>query len=282
MPFSPLASALEILILAVALLYGLGVVRLWSRAGWGHGLPVWRAACFFAGMLVLGGLLIGPMDQLADRSFAAHMFQHVLLMKAVPPLLLLGQFSIGFLHALGQRAAHKIGTAWMRSRFLPPAWRTVSSPWFAWSFFAVCMWVWHAPPFYEAALQNEWLHVLEHLMFFASSLLFWWYILRPNGDRAVRYGAVVLYLFTTLLHESILGALLTFSAQSWYPHYAGMVRWGLSPLGDQQLAGLIMWVPGGLLFGFLMVYYFGAWLHAIEERMKTSHPEYAPLGDGHD
>ncbi len=279
LPLSPLTLAFELLILAVALLYAIGVFRVWRRAGWGHGLPVWRAACFLAGMALLGTALAGPMDRLADESFAAHMFQHVLLMKAVPPLLLLGEFSIAFLHGIGRQPAHALQRTWARSRAARALWHRMTSPWFAWSFFALSMWLWHVPPFYDAALRSEWLHILEHALFLFSSLLFWWYVLQPSPDRAVRYGAVVLFLFTTLLHESALGALITFSAKSWYPFYAGADPWGLTSLGDQQFAGLIMWVPGGLLFAFLVEYYFGAWLRAIERRSRAVHPEYAPAAD---
>ena len=279
---SPLTATLEVTILAVMLLYAAGALRVWQRAGWGHGLPVWRAGCFLAGILLLTLLLARPMDDLAERSFAAHMLQHVILMKAIPPLLLLGQLSVCFLHTIGSATAHSIRSAWLRLGVVPRAWGTMSSPWFAWSFFAISMWMWHVPPLYDAALRSEWLHVLEHAMFFGSSLLFWWYILQPGADRAIRYGTVVLYLFTTLLHESVLGALLTFSASSWYSFYSGLDLWGLKPLADQQLAGLIMWIPGGLLFGFLMTVYFGAWLRAIERRMRSTHPEYASIGDRHD
>ncbi len=279
---SPQTFILELLIFAVATVYAVGVVRLWRRAGWGHGLASWRAVCFLGGMAILGCSLAGPMDELANRSFAAHMFQHLLLMKAIPPLLLLGEFSVVFLHALGRQAAHRTSSAWARLGFVRSLWSRLSSPWFVWSFFPLSMWLWHVPMFYQAALSNEWLHALEHVMFLGSSLLFWWYVLQPSPDRAVRYGAVVLYLFTTLLHESVLGALLTFTAKSWYPFYATADPWGLAPLADQQLAGMLMWIPGGVLFGFLIEYYFGSWLRAIEKRIRAVHPEYAPSGDGHD
>ncbi len=273
---------LELVIFAVSIAYITGIARLWKRAGWGHGLPAWRAACFLAGMAILGYSLAGRMDALADRSFAAHMFQHVLLMKVIPPLLLLGEFSVVFLRLIGGRTAHRASSWWLQSRFMGSAWGKLNSPWFAWAFFALCMWLWHAPPFYQAALKDEWLHAFEHLMFFGSSLFFWWYVLRPGADRATRYGLVALMLFTTLMHESVLGALLAFASKSWYAFYAAPDPWGISPLADQQLAGMIMWIPGGVLFGFLIEYYFGAWLRAIERRMQAAHPEYAHTGDRHD
>ncbi len=277
----PLILALELLIFAVAVTYGFGVFSLWDRLGWGHGLPVWKAACFFAGTAILGLSLAGPMDALADRSFAAHMVQHMLLMKVIPPLLLLGEISPVFLRLIGGDAAHRLASSWSRSRLVRLLWPRLTSPWVAWSFFTLTLWGWHVPALYQSALSNEWLHALEHLMFLGSSLLFWWYILQPRADRAVRYGAILLYLFTTLLHESALGALLTFSSVNWYTLYSLPDPWHLSPLADQQVAGMIMWLPGGILFAILMEVYFGAWLRAIEKRV-AARSGFVRAGDGHD
>ncbi len=272
---SSLTLSFELLILCFAGLYAAGLTRLWARAGLNHGIPVWRAACFLGGAGLLAYAVAGPMDALADRSFAAHMLQHMLLMKGIPPLLLLGEFGTVFLHAIGSRAAHRLRWAWNTSGLPRRAWETMTRPWFAWTFFALSLWGWHMPNLYQAALRNEWLHAIEHLMFCGSAMLFWWYIMKARADRTVRYGVVVLMLFTTLLHESALGALLTFSSGSWYPYYAAADPWRLSPLSDQQYAGLIMWIPGGVLFGFLMEYYFGAWLKVIDRRAELTHPEYS-------
>ena len=128
-------------------------------------------------------------------------------------------------------------------------------------------------------MKSEPLHDLEHLLFLGTSLLFWWYVLQTRRDQVTRYGTVILYLFTTLLQESALGALLTFSSQNWYSFYAIANPWGLSPLSDQQLAGMIMWLPGGLLFIGLIEIYFAAWLLAIEGRMQQIHPRLIHTGD---
>ncbi len=279
---SPGLSLLMPITLAVSAVYIFGLIRLWRRAGVGHGLPVWRAACFLGGMTILGLSLSGFMDKLADEAFSMHMVQHMLLMKVVAPLLLLGEFSSVFLWAIGKNVAHQAAGKWSRLHWLRPLWKHLTDPWVAWTLYALFLWGWHIPVFYQAALNSEPLHDLEHLMFLGSSLLFWWYLLKTGPGRVVRFGMVILYLFTTLLHESLLGWLLTFSSRAWYSFYSAPVPWGLSPLGDQQLAGMIMWLPGGVLFAFLIVVYFGVWLQAIEKRMQGTHPEFVPTGDSNE
>ncbi len=245
----------------------------------GRGLPVWRAVCFLLGMILLVFTLTGFLDELADQAFSMHMLQHVLLIKVIAPLLLLGEFTPVFLWAIGKTNAHRTSLGWTQS-LLPRFWNWLTSPGCAWMAFALCLWIWHVPAFYQAALRNESLHNFEHFLFLGTSLLFWWYLLQPGQDRVVRYGTAVLYLFTTLLHESILGALLTFSSRTWYPYYSAPSVTGLTPLGDQQLAGMIMWLPGGILFTILMIFYFGLWLGVIEKRMPSRHTTFVRTGDG--
>lgn len=264
--------------LIVSAVYALGLTRLWRRAGVGHGLPVWRAACFLAGMAILAAALSSPVDELADRAFSMHMVQHMLLMKVIAPLLLLGEFSAVFLWAIGNESAGRWARLWWSRSF----WKYLTNPWIAWTLYALALWTWHIPTFYQAALKNETLHDFEHLIFLGTSLMFWWYLLKTGPGQVVRYGAAVIYLFTTLLHESALGALLTFSARNWYSFYSTANPWGLSPLSDQQLAGMLMWLPGGILFAFLIVFYFGAWLQAIEKRMQGNHPEFVHTGDSNE
>ena len=276
------AAFLLFVLVAISGVYILGLKRLWQNAGWGHGLPLWRAVCFLSGMAILALALLGPMDEMADQYFSMHMVQHLLLMKVIAPLLLLGWFSPIFLWAVGKNAAHQTGELWARSRRLRRLWRRFTDPWVAWIAFALCLWFWHIPAFYQAALENEPLHDFEHLLFLGTSLLFWWYLLKTGRDQKLRYGVAVIYLFTTLLHESVLGALLTFSQKSWYSFYSAANPWGLPALHDQQLAGLIMWLPGCTLFSVLIIYYFGAWLRAIEERMQKSHPRLLTTGGGNE
>ena len=273
------ALVLMIVILSVSGVYILGLVRIWRNAGLGHGISIWRALCFLVGMLILLFTLSGPMDALADRAFSMHMVQHMLLIKVIAPLLLLGEFSPAFLWAVGRNTAHRTATIWTQTSWLGSSWKQLTNAYVAWTLYALCLWVWHIPTFYQAALKSEPVHDLEHFLFLTTSLLFWWYVIKNGRNPKVRYGTAVLYLFTTLLHESALGALLTFSSRNWYVFYTSSNPWGLSPLSDQQLAGIIMWLPGGVLFMSLIVFYFGTWLQTIEKSMPIHQAELAQTGE---
>jgi putative membrane protein len=141
----------------------------------------------------------------------------------------------------------------------------------AWALHAAAIWVWHAPALYQATLSSETVHTLQHVSFLGSALLFWWALLHAREGRMARPAAVI-YLFTTAVHTSLLGALLTFSTRLWYPLYdSGTLAWGLTPLEDQQLAGLVMWVPAGLSYLIASLALAATWL-----REPASHPIFQP------
>jgi len=115
-------------------------------------------------------------------------------------------------------------------------------------------------------LHSEWIHALQHTAFLFSALLFWWAIIHVK-DRMVGYGAAVLYMFTTALHSGLLGTLITFAPRLWYPSYAHTTQsWGLSPLEDQQLGGLIMWIPAGVAYIVAGLALVAGWLRESEQR----------------
>jgi putative membrane protein len=130
----------------------------------------------------------------------------------------------------------------------------------------VALWLWHAPGLFQAALKSEPIHVLQHLSFLVFDLLFWWTLIHGR-QRALGYGAAVLYVFTTSLHSGALEGFLTFAAVPWYSAYRGnTVLWGITPAEDQQLAGLIMGVPTGALYLCAGLGLFAGWLHALDAR----------------
>jgi cytochrome c oxidase assembly factor CtaG len=240
---------------AVALLYSRGVRALWRRAP-GRGVRWWEAWCFLAGWATLALALLSPLHALGGVLFSAHMAQHELLMAVAAPLLMLGRPLVPFLWAVPMRWRRAAGR-WARGEWVRGGWRALTLPVVAWTVHAVVLWGWHLPGPYQAALRSEPLHALEHASFLAAALLFWWAPLHGRAARLGR-GAAVLYFFTTALHTGLLGAFLTFAPAPWYTAYgaAGTAPWGLTPLEDQQLAGLIMWVPAGvsyLLAGLAMV-----------------------------
>jgi putative membrane protein len=249
------------------LIFVWGTGNVWRRAGPGRGISVRHCISFLGGMLALMIALVSPLDAMSAVLFSAHMTQHMLLVLVCAPLLVMSNFPVAWLAVLPRRNARSVGQGWNRSRALSRVWQLLSAPISAWSIFAIMLWVWHASSLYEAALLDETIHALEHFLFLGTAMLFWWILLKQTTQKHVQYGIAIPYLFLTILHSGVLGALMTFASQPWYPYYAPFVRtWGLTPLQDQQLAGLIMWIPGGAVLTLLTIGYFAAWLRALEKR----------------
>ncbi|MFN2533137.1 MAG: cytochrome c oxidase assembly protein, partial [Pyrinomonadaceae bacterium] len=197
--------------------------------------------------------------------FSAHMTQHEVLMLVAAPLLVLGKPLIAFMWALPLNWSRRIGSIG-KLGWLQTTWQTVTIPLVAWLIHAVALWTWHVPALFEAVLRSEWIHTAQHLSFLLSALLFWWALI--HGRRGLMgYGAAVLYVFTTSVHSGLLGAFITFSTTVWYPSYVGLTNsWGLTPLEDQQLGGLIMWIPAGLVYVVAGLALFAGWLREAETR----------------
>ena len=168
-------------------------------------------------------------------------------MLVAPPLLVLGKPIVAFLKSLPSAWGRRM-VGWASIGAWQALWRTINRPLMAWLIHALVLWIWHVPVLMEATLHDEFIHAMQHLCFLLSALLFWWSILQ-GPQRAIGYGLAVLFMFTTALHSGLLGALITFAATVWYPIYLTTTgSWGLTPLEDQQLGGLIMWVPACLVY----------------------------------
>ena len=137
-----------------------------------------------------------------------------------------------------------------------------------WAIHAAALWVWHAPALFQATLRSDLVHTAQHVSFLGSALLFWWALV--HGPRGLMgYGAAVLYVFTTSVHSGVLGAFITFTGRLLYPAYAGTTAaWGLTPLEDQQLGGLIMWVPAGLVYVVAGLALCAGWMRESERSVK--------------
>lgn len=225
-----------------ALLFVLGQRRLAARSG--RDESDWRrqARLFAGGMLVLAGALISPLHEAGERSFAAHMTEHELLMLFAAPLLVLARPLPAMLWAFPAAARRAIGAAVAKSGRL---WRALTAPLTATALQAMALWAWHAPALFDRALDDEAWHAAQHLSFLLSALLFWTAML---GRRTAPALAAVCLVVTSIV-SGALGALMAFATSPWYVGYArlGMTPFGLTPAEDQQLAGLLMWVPGGLV-----------------------------------
>jgi cytochrome c oxidase assembly factor CtaG len=261
-----------LLLAATGALYAAGICRLWRRAGMGQGIRRWQAGCFAAGWLALIVALISPVDALGGILFSAHMAQHELLILVAAPLMVLGRPLAPILWALPRDVREEAGRV-ARSPAFAAAWRRLTAPLTVFLLHGLALWLWHLPSLYQAALDNDFIHALQHLSFFLSAALFWWTLIHGRFGR-LGYGAAVLYVFATSMHSGILGALLTFAPRLWDPAYQLRTsRWGLSPLEDQQLAGLIMWIPAGVLFILLGLGLFAAWMGEAERRVAHTRSE---------
>jgi putative membrane protein len=139
-------------------------------------------------------------------------------------------------------------------------------PLIAWALHAAALWVWHMPLLFQATLTSELAHACQHLSFFGTALYFWWALLCGH-QKLQGYGVAVLAVFTTALHSSLLGALLTLAHTPWYAAYAHTAAWGLTPLEDQQLGGLIMWIPAGAVYLLAALALSAEWLQAAERQV---------------
>jgi putative membrane protein len=253
------------MLLASAGLYALGVARLWAGSETGSGVQVWRVLSFATGWLALGVALVSPLHALGSVLFFAHMAQHEILISIATPLLILGRPMVPLLWALPIECRRSLGEL-ARTRSIASPWNVLTTPSVAFALHAMTLWAWHLPRPYQATLSNDLIHSLQHTSFILTALLFWWTILGATGGELAR-GRAIVYLFLTALQTGALGALLTFASSLWYPAYATTTGpWGLSPLDDQQLGGLIMWIPGSIAYLIAALAVFGGWLRESEKR----------------
>jgi putative membrane protein len=249
-----------------AVLYALGLARLWRRAGAGRGITRTRAASFAGGWLALVVALVSPLDAYGEKLFSAHMVQHEILMVVAAPLLVLGRPVEAWTWAMAPPWRSALGRA-AHAGWLMGLWTAISEPWAAWLLHAFALWVWHVPVLFEAALDMESVHVAQHASFLGTALLFWWSVLGHGVRRPD--GAALASLFTTMIHTGALGALLTFSGRAWYPSYAATSgAFGLTALEDLQLGGLVMWVPAG--FAYVVAGLAIAARHLATPRVRTA------------
>lgn len=248
--------------------YAAGLGSLWRSAGRGQVITRARAAAFFAGVGAVVVALVSPVDALGGVLLSAHMCQHLLLTLVAAPLLALG----APLQAMGwglpgplRRRANRLHGRLRRALHSP------ALPGLGLALFTLVFTLWHVPVLYDAALRVEAVHATEHVTMLGSALAFWWPVVRPRRTHA---GAGVLLLFASLIANGVLAALLVFSPRAWYA-YAGTEAWGLSPLQDQQLAGAVMWVPGGIVYVVAGAAVLLRWLRLDAEQAARAPPRGA-------
>jgi putative membrane protein len=244
----------------------LGVVYLWAEKALHRRASYAQRSFFFSGLLVMFASLNGPIHDLSDDYlFSAHMVQHLLLTLAVPPLLLAG--------VPGWMIRRPLATG-----FIAPAARYFTRAPIAFVTFNLVIAVWHLPGFYNAAMANHGLHIVEHLMFMVAAVLMWWPLLSqlPELPR-LAYPGQMLYSFLMSIPMSIVAIYIAMSDHILYPAYAAAPRvLPLSPLEDQLLGALIMWIPGGLIFYIIMTVVFFKWNARGEDSTAGAQVDWKP------
>ena len=253
------------LLLASAWLYIAGVVRARCTSHNPRIFAGWQLIAFVLGWLTLIVALISPVHELGESLFSAHMLQHELLMVVAAPLLIVGRPDLVFIWAL-PLSWRKDLARFQHISIVHRSWRLLAFPLSAWLLHAMALWTWHIPSLFDATIAHNWVHALQHSSFLGTALLFWSSLLYGHMGRRA-YGEGIIYVFTTAVHTSILGALLTFAASPWYLIYEFRTAiWGLTALQDQQLGGLIMWVPAGLVYTIMGLWLLGAWIRDSDRR----------------
>lgn len=255
------------LLATAAVLYVTGVRRVLESSSPLTGVRR-SAALFAAGWAILFAALVWPLAGYTEGLFSAHMVQHELMMVAAAPLLVLGRPLAMWTWALPARSRAAAARPF-RSRGFAGVWNALASPLGATIVHAAAIWVWHVPRVFELSEASAAAHALQHVAFFATGVLFWWALLKPA--RGARIGAAVGCLFITMLHTGALGVLLTFSGEVWYSSATSHAHaLGLTPLEDQQLGGLVMWVVGSLPYVAAALALAARWLRADDVALRLT------------
>jgi putative membrane protein len=241
-----LDPSLLVPLLLASWLYLRGLDRVWRRPGEAQ-VHRWQAQAYFAGLATVFIALVSPLDGLSSALFSAHMVQHLLLILVAAPLLMLGSPLLVWFWGLPLTWRRWLAVRWNRL-ILRRVWRALTVPVVAWLVASIALWLWHAPPLYEAALRNQAIHSFEHITLLGTAFIFWYVAFRGRRHARLSYGAAIVFLFTAAAQCSLLGILIAVSPP-WYPTYAASAAaWNLAPQQDQQIAGLIMWIPAGAAY----------------------------------
>jgi putative membrane protein len=251
------------ILLALLYLWAVGPLR--KKKGWAPAFPMGRAATFLGGLLVMFVALNGPIHDLSDYyQFNVHMIQHLMLTTIFAPMFVLGL------------------PAWLVKALvvdtgLGRAARFWGGPLVGGGVFIVCLALWHTVPFYDLMMRNHSIHIACHVMFMVTAVMSWWCVCAPLEEAGkAKEPLAMLYLFLLGVPMQIIAAIITLSETVLYPWYASAPRvGGLSPLDDQKLGGLIMWVPGGLALWIAITVLWVVWT----QRGEAAERRGAALGD---
>jgi cytochrome c oxidase assembly factor CtaG len=257
---------LEVLIPLIVLgyLYAAGWWRLRKRTADSRRLrktsrqplsATWRLISYETGLVFIALSLLSPIDSLSQQLFFMHMIQHLLLIMIAPPLLLIANPMPVVLWGLPYKwrieAGHNLGHLLHHDSQFRQFLRTITAPGIIWLVWIIALFGWHDPNMYNAALRYEFLHDLEHLSFFIASLLFWWHVTGagPRIHKQFGYIGRTAFVIAAVPANMALGIWLAFNSNVIYTYYEAVPRiWGIDALTDQRIGGVIMWIPGSMMF----------------------------------
>jgi len=252
-------------VVGLAVLAAIYLIRS-RQAGPDDRLSGMRKLSFFAALFVIFASLNGPIHDLSDNYlFSGHMVQHLLLTMLMPPLLIVGVPGWMLRPLLRNRAVSAVA-------------RRVTRPISCFMIFNVVIAAWHIPALYNAAMENHDIHIVEHLMFMSAAVLMWWPLISqlPELPR-LSYPGQMLYCFLMSIPMSVIAVYITMADSVLYPFYSSAPRiMKLSPMEDQLLGGLIMWIPGGLLFMVIMSVVFFKWSTRGEDDAAAAQVDWKP------
>ena len=252
------------------LLVGLGLAAWFYARGYLRGprgrAARWRAIAFAVALTALTVALVSPLEPLAGSLASAHMVQHVMLILVAAPALALSAPAGPLLRGV-PLSALRVSGRWRRQLGMTPGrLRVLHRPSTAWLLHVAVLWFWHAAVPYQWALENPVVHVLEHLTFLATAWVFWHLVVGARTASRVPHGLGILLVFAMAMQSVFLSALLTFATEPWYEAYtATTAPWGLDPMADQRLAGVIMWIPGSLVYLVIALTLVFAWIRESEQ-----------------
>jgi putative membrane protein len=251
---------LAFLVLLAAAAYLFGAFRIASRSR----TSILDRKRIYAGITGYASLYIalaGPFDAFAPEAFWLHMTQHIIISMISAPLMLLSSPMAAFLWAMPETMRMGAGDLLKRDGAIQRVMRWLIDPRITVPLFIGTLYAWHAPALFSAALNNNYVHYLQHFTFFTTSALFWWPIIGPAPVRSkLRYPARLLYLLSVVTPTAVLASVITMTHSVIYKDYLGSpMHWGMTPLEDQTLAGLILWIPGNALYLAALTAIFFTW-----------------------
>jgi putative membrane protein len=256
------STVIGLLVIAALYWWRAAVVR---RAG-GDAPSTGRQAAFATALIVIFLSLNGPIHDLSDYYlFSAHMVQHLLLTLVASPLMVFGVTGDMLRPLIAPRAVFRVA-------------RVVTRPAICFAIFNVIIAFWHLPVAYNAAMANHDVHIFQHLTLIAAAVLVWWPLMSPLPELPrLSYPGQMLYCFLMVVPMSVVAIYIAMADTLLYPAYAAAPRmWGISPMMDQQIGGLIMWIPGGLFFYGIMTVVFFRWANRGEDSREAAQVGWAP------